>query len=313
MQYASRRSRSMAVRRRAHRAAGAAARRRAPARARAGAVDGRARRRGVRGGQGVRRGRGAVPTRSTWISRALVATVPFGFLAGLLRSRLAEGAAVAALLARRRAGLPGEGRAAGRAGRGARGPVGGARLLAAGVVERYVDALGPSGDGRRARGGPVVEAPAPAGGSPRSRTTRLWPRSPSSCARPAPRPRRWRSRTSGSSAELRARIEELRSSRARLVEAGDAAAAAAGARPARRRAVAARRRSRSSCRLARMKVDRGRRRPAALLDEAERPSCGRRSTSCASWPAGSTRRSSPTAGWRRRWGRWRSGRRRRSR
>ena len=42
-------------------------------------------------------------------------------------------------------------------------------------------------------------------------------------------------------AQLRARVEELRASRARIVEAGHRRAAAAGAQPARRRAAAARR------------------------------------------------------------------------
>ena len=48
-------------------------------------------------------------------------------------------------------------------------------------------------------------------------------------------------------AELRARLEELRGSRARVIEAGQQRAAAAGAQPARRRAAAARSRCRSSC------------------------------------------------------------------
>ena len=43
-----------------------------------------------------------------WLSEALVATVPFGFLTGLLRSRLAQGTAVSELIARL-GQAPGEG------------------------------------------------------------------------------------------------------------------------------------------------------------------------------------------------------------
>ncbi len=150
------------------------------------------------------------------ISQALVATVPFGFLAGLLRSRLAQGEAVAELIARV-GQAPGEG-----ALRAALADALGDPTVALAYwlpeSERYVDALGHpvtvSGAGWTAVevGGRRVAAIAhdPALGEEPQLV-----RAAGAAAALALENQRLE-------AELRARIEELRASRARLVEAGDA-------------------------------------------------------------------------------------------
>ena len=151
-----------------------------------------------------------------WISRALVATVPFGFLAGLLRSRLAEGAALSALVARL-GDLPGEGPLRAALAEALGDP---SLALAYWLPEssRFVDALGR----------PVTVS------GPGWTEVELHGRRIAAIAHdPALSEEPELVRTAGAaaalalenqrlSAELRARIEELRSSRARLVEAGDA-------------------------------------------------------------------------------------------
>jgi signal transduction histidine kinase len=150
------------------------------------------------------------------LTLALVATVPFGFLAGLLRTRLAEGAAVAELV--RRLGEAPEPDAL----RGALAEALGDPTLTLAYwlpeSERFVDAEG----------------------HPVSLDNRAWTEVELNGRRigaiahdPALSDEPQLVRTAGAaaalglenqrlSAELRARIEELRKSRARLVEAGDA-------------------------------------------------------------------------------------------
>jgi signal transduction histidine kinase len=150
------------------------------------------------------------------IAQALVATVPFGFLTGLLRSRLAQGAAVSELIARL-GDLPGEGPL-----RAALADALGDPSLALAYwlpeSERFVDALGR----------PVTVS------GPGWTEVELHGRRIAAIAHdPALSEEPQLVRTAGAaaalalenqrlSAELRARIEELRASRARLVEAGDA-------------------------------------------------------------------------------------------
>ena len=100
-------------------------------------------------------------------------------------------------------------------------------------------------------------------------------------------------------AELQAKVEELRASRARIVEAGYARAAPGRARPPRRRPAAAGRADDEPA--AGPRQARGRPGGAGeLLDEAmEELDRGDR-RSCASWPAASTRPCSATAASRRR-------------
>jgi signal transduction histidine kinase len=150
-----------------------------------------------------------------WASQALVATIPFGFLVGLLRSRLAHGTAVSELVARLgQAPEAGELRAA----------------LADALddrtlwlaywlpdAQRFVDAAGrdvdvPDGgwtevelQGRRIAA--IVHDPA-------LTEERDLVRAAGAAAARARENQRL-------SAELRARIEDLRASRARLVQAGD--------------------------------------------------------------------------------------------
>jgi signal transduction histidine kinase len=150
------------------------------------------------------------------LALALIATIPFGFLAGLLRSRLAEGAAVAELV--RRLGQtpdPDALRAA------LSEALGDPTLTLAYWLpdsERFVDAQGrPASLRERAwtevalegrRIGALVHDPSLADEPELARTA-------GAAAALALENQRL-------SAELRARIEELRTSRARLVEAGDA-------------------------------------------------------------------------------------------
>ena len=151
-----------------------------------------------------------------WTSQALVATVPFGFLAGLLRSRLAQGAAVSTLLARL-GDLPGEGPLRAALAEALGDP---SLALAYWLPEssRFVDALGH----------PVTVS------GPGWTEVELHGRRIAAIAHdPALSEEPELVRTAGAAAalalenqrlaaELRARIEELRASRARLVEAGDA-------------------------------------------------------------------------------------------
>jgi signal transduction histidine kinase len=195
-----------------------------------------------------------------WISQALLATVPFGFLTGLLRSRLAEGAALSALVARL-GDLPGEGPL-----RAALADALGDPSLALAYwlpeSSRFVDALGH----------PVTVS------GPGWTEVELHGRRIAAIAHdPALSEEPELIRTAGAaaalalenqrlSAELRARIEELRASRTRLVEAGDAVRRRLerdlhdGAQ-SRLVALALK------LRLARMKVDPGSE-AAALLDES---------------------------------------------
>jgi len=151
-----------------------------------------------------------------WLAAALVATVPFGFLAGLLRSRLAQAAAVAELV--RRLGEAPEPGALRAALAEALGDPSLALAYWLAESERFVDAEGRTMTLRdrawtevelnRRRVGAIVHhasladepelvAAAGAAAALALENQRL-------------------------AAELRARIDELRSSRARLVEAGDA-------------------------------------------------------------------------------------------
>jgi signal transduction histidine kinase len=151
-----------------------------------------------------------------WVAEALVATVPFGFLTGLLRSRLAQGAAVSALISRL-GDLPAEGPL-----RAALADALGDPSLALAYwlpeSSRFVDSLGHpvtvSGPGwtevtlRGRRIAAIAHDPA------LSEEPELV-RAAGAAAALALENQRL-------TAELRARIEELRASRARLVEAGDA-------------------------------------------------------------------------------------------
>ncbi len=167
----------------------------------------------------VAKGVDAAGTRVDVLERtavALLATVPFGFLAGLLRSRLAQAAAVTDLVRRLgKAPEPGELRAALAAALGD-------PSLALGYwlpeSRRFVDAEGRTLtldaaawtevelDGRRV--GAMIHDPALADDPGLVRAA-------AAAAGLALENQRL-------SAELRARIDELRASRARLVEAGDA-------------------------------------------------------------------------------------------
>ena len=151
-----------------------------------------------------------------WASEALVATIPFGFLIGLLRSRLAQAAAMSALIAQV-GQLPGEGPL-----RAALADALGDPSLALAYwlpeSERFVDA----------QGHPVTVA------GPGWTEVELQGRRIAAIAHdPALSDEPQLVRTAGAAAalalenqrlaaELRARIEDLRASRARLVEAGDA-------------------------------------------------------------------------------------------
>jgi signal transduction histidine kinase len=151
-----------------------------------------------------------------WIAEALVATVPFGFLAGLLRSRLAQGAALSALIAQV-GELPGEGPLRAALAEALGDP---SLALAYWLPEssRFVDAMGH----------PVrVSGPGWTEVELRGRRIAAIAHDPALSEEPQ------LVRTAGAAAalalenqrlaaELRARIEDLRASRARLVEAGDA-------------------------------------------------------------------------------------------
>jgi signal transduction histidine kinase len=151
------------------------------------------------------------------LSQALVATVPFGFLAGLLRSRLAQGQAVTELI-ERVGQAPGEGEL-----RAALADALGDPSVALAYwlpeSERYVDSLGHpvtvSGPGWTEVdvGGRRVAAIAH---DPALDDEPQLVRAAGAAAALALQNQRLE-------ADLRARIEELRTSRARLVEAGDTA------------------------------------------------------------------------------------------
>jgi signal transduction histidine kinase len=150
------------------------------------------------------------------VSQALVATIPFGFLAGLLRSRLAQGEAVSELIARL-GQAPGEG-----ALRAALADALGDPTLALAYwlpeSERYVDALGQ----------PVtVSGPGWTPVEVQGRRIAAIAHDPAlddepQLVRAAGAAAALALENQRLEAELRARIEELRASRARLVEAGDA-------------------------------------------------------------------------------------------
>ena len=118
-------------------------------------------------------------------------------------------------------------------------------------------------------------------------TTRSWSRSVAAAAGLAIQNERLE-------AQLRARVEELRASRARIVEAGDRRAPPARAQPARRRPAAARR---ALALAARGPEEAAHAIPTwpSRCSPAPRRSSSSRSRSCASSPAASTRPCSPTA------------------
>ena len=159
---------------------------------------------------------GDTSTALNWASEALVATIPFGFLVGLLRTRLAHGAAVSELIARL-GDAPGEGPL-----RAALADALGDPTLALAYwlpeSERFVDALGH----------PVTVA-----GAGWTEVEVQGRRIAAIAHDPALHEEPQLVRAAGAAAalalenqrlaaELRARIEDLRASRARLVEAGDA-------------------------------------------------------------------------------------------
>jgi signal transduction histidine kinase len=150
-----------------------------------------------------------------WASEALVATVPFGFLVGLLRTRLAQGAAVSELIARL-GDAPGEGPLRAALADALGDPT---VALAYWLPEtcRFVDA----------RGRPVEVS-----GSGWTEVELQGRRIAAIAHDPALHDEPQLVRAAGTAAalalenqrleaELRARIEDLRASRARLVEAGD--------------------------------------------------------------------------------------------
>ncbi|HEX5780304.1 MAG TPA: histidine kinase, partial [Solirubrobacteraceae bacterium] len=151
-----------------------------------------------------------------WLSEALVATVPFGFLTGLLRSRLAQGAAVSELISRL-GEAPGEG-----ALRAALADALGDPTVALAYwlpeSERFVDALGH----------PVaVEGPGWTAVEVQGRRIAAIAHDPAlaeeqQLVRAAGAAAALALENQRLEAELRAHIQELRASRVRLVEAGDA-------------------------------------------------------------------------------------------
>ncbi len=151
-----------------------------------------------------------------WIAIGLLATVPFGFLAGLLRTRLAHGSAMAELVTRL-GDAPGEGPL-----RAALADALGDPSLALAYwlpgSERFVDSMGHT---------VTVSGPGWTEVEIQGRRIAAIAHDPALSEEPQ------LVRTAGAaaalalenqrlSAELRARIEDLRASRARLVEAGDA-------------------------------------------------------------------------------------------
>ena len=203
------------------------------------------------------------------ISQALVATIPFGFLVGLLRSRLAQGEAVSQLIARL-GQAPGEG-----ALRAALADALGDRSLALAYwlpeSSRYVDALGHPVSVSGAGWTPVEvqgRRIAAIAHDPALDEEPQLVRAAGAAAALALENQRLE-------AELRARIEELRASRARLVEAGDAERRRLerdlhdGAQ-SRLVALALK------LKLARMKVERIRTRPRCWMSRAQSCSLARR-------------------------------------
>jgi signal transduction histidine kinase len=150
-----------------------------------------------------------------WAAKALVATIPFGFLVGLLSTRLAQGAAVSELISRV-GDAPGEGPL-----RAALADALGDPTLALAYwlpdSERFVDALG---------------HPVEVSGVGWTEVELQGRRIAAIAHNPALHEEPQLVRAAGAAAalalenqrlaaELRARIEDLRASRARLVEAGD--------------------------------------------------------------------------------------------
>ena len=249
---------------------------------------------------------------SSGLSLVVFALTPYGFLFGLLRSRVVRGGAVSELLQRMggRAHRPSAARAAGRR---ARRPLAAGRLLA-----RRQAALGRRRRPRRSRCR-ADDDPARAWYAGRARGP---PR-----RRDRARPRRCATTPSSSrsvaaaaglaienerlQAQLRARVEELRASRARLVEAGTAE----------RRRLERNLHDGAQQRLVALSLThaarpgeaaQGPRRRRAAARPAPRRSSRWRSRSCASWRAASTRPCSRTAGSARRWRRSPGARRSRS-
>ena len=239
------------------------------------------------------------------ISQALVATIPFGFLVGLLRSRLAQGEAVAELIARV-GEAPGEGEL-----RAALADALGDPSVALAYwlpeSERYVDALGHpvtvSGAGwtEVELGGRRVAAIAH---HPDLDDEPQLVRAAGAAAALALENQRLE-------AELRARIEELRSLTGAARGGRRHGTAPARARPARRRPVAARRGHAQA--QAGADEDGGVVGGGGAARRGRRRAAGLARTSCESWRAVSIRRSSPTAASPRRWASWPSGRPCRSR
>ena len=192
---------------------------------------------------GLRVDRRARPAPDLLDALALIcfASTPYAFLYGLARSRVVRAGAVAELLLRI-GETPDTGPAADAAGRGAGRPLAAARLLAGGqaAVGRRPRA------GRRAARRPVTR-PAPgrrwssrASGWARSSTRRDWSRQPDA-VRSVAAAAGLAMQNERLAAELRARVEELHTSRSRLIEVALGRAPPARAQPARRRPAAPRR------------------------------------------------------------------------
>ena len=223
------------------------------------------------------------------------ALVPFLFLGTLVRARMIQSGAVGELMARL-----GETPRRGELRDALAEALGDPSLELAYWLpddERYVDArghavelpaprLGPRGDQGRARGR------LRRGDRPRRGRCRRAARAGSTRSA---RPRRSRSRTSGSTPSCARKVEELRASRARIVQRRARGAPPARARPPRRRAAAARRAGAQPAARARPACATTRPAPSELLDGAGDGARGRARASCASWRAASTRRCSATA------------------
>ena len=164
--------------------------------------------------------------------------------------------------------------------------------------ERFVDEAGRPVDAARARarGARGRRSSATGAASRRSSTTPRWTPAPSS-SRPPRRPSSLAIDNERLKADLRARVEELRVSRLRIVEAADDA----------RRRIERDLHDGAQQQLVALALDlRAAARRGSATPRPGRWSTGSRSgspprsPSCASSPAASTRRSSPTAAWRRR-------------
>ena len=164
---------------------------------------------------------GAVADLVFLLAMVCVVAVPYGFLAGLLRTRFSRAEAVNELVERLGATAAGEGGLRDALAHGARGPRSVARVLAS-RAEPLRRRGRPAGRAAAARLGPSGLP----GRARRAADRRDRPRRGAVRAHgPDPRPRAPRRRCALENerldAEVRARVEELRESRARIVQAAD--------------------------------------------------------------------------------------------